>query len=456
MAKAGESLQAFVQRAGLSPEQFARRLNKYAAELGLPHQIDPKTPYKWFRGAMPREPWPALTVAVLSAELDTEIRIEDLGWRAADRGIVYVPANTGLLLPWTARGAVTAITEVMEADAMNRRVFLQLVGGALTEPALDWLIARPAGAVEKASGRRILHSHVDGVEQITAQLRRMDDQFGGGTVLDLVQAHIRHVLNLLRHHQYASSVGGRLQGVAAELLRLAGWLSFDAGHQAQAQRYWLAALRGAHAADDRSLGANILGFMSCQAKDLDQFGEATKLAEAARQGYAGASPRVVAILHLRAAEAYAQTGEVAECRAAIEIAYEAVRSTPPETGNPDWSYWLNEAQVHAQAGYCYLRLEDWHRSQSHLRTALKLQDDIYSREAALRQALLAITYAKQGDPEQACEIGTRAVDLLAEDVDSNRCVGHVRRVQRALDPYRKVGEVTDFNERVNRLFGVPA
>jgi hypothetical protein len=456
MAEPGENLRALVQRAGLSPEQFARRLNKYAVGLGLSNQLDPKTPYKWFRGAAPREPWPALVAAVLGAELATDLRVEELGWKAANRGIEYVSANTGLLLPWTASGAVTAISEVTEPDAMNRRVFLQLVGGSLTEPALDWLIARPAGDIENAAGRRILHDHVDGVEQITAQLRRMDDQFGGGTVLDLVQAHIRHVLNLLRNHRYTASVGTRLHGAAAELLRLAGWLSFDAGHQAQAQRYWLAALRGAHAADDRALGANVLGFMSCQAKDLEQYGEATKLAEAARQGYAGASPRVAAILNLRAAEAYAQTGEVAECRNAIDAAYEALRATPPESGDPDWSYWLDEAQVNAQAGYCYLRLEDWPRSQSHLRTALRLQDDIYSREAALRQALLAVTYARQGDPEQACEVGTRAVDLLAEDVDSQRCIGHVRRVQRALDPYRRVGTVVDFNERADRLFGVPA
>ncbi len=454
MAEPGE-LRAFVQRAGLTPEQFARRLNMYAAGLGLPNRLDPKTPYKWFRGSVPREPWPALAAAVLGTELATDVRPADLGWTATGRGVECVPANIGLLLPWTASGAVTAITEVAEPDAMKRRVFLQLVGGALTEPALEWLLARPAEDIESSAGRRILHHHVDGVEKITAQLRRMDDQFGGGTVLDLVQAHIRYVLTLLRNHRYTASVGTRLHGAAAELLRLAGWLSFDAGHQAQAQRYWLAALRGAHAADDRALGANILGFMSCQAKDLKRYGEATKLAEAARHGYPGASPRVTAILSLRAAEAYSQTGEVAECTNAIDTAYEAVRATPHDS-DPDWSYWLNEAQVNAQAGYCFLRLEDWHRSQSHLRTALRLQDDACSREASLRQALLAMTYARQGDPEQASEVGARAVDLLADDVNSQRCVGHVRRLQRSLAPYRKVASVADFDERVNGLFGVPA
>jgi hypothetical protein len=38
-------LRALLERAGLSPEQLARRLNAQAAELGLANRIDPKTPY---------------------------------------------------------------------------------------------------------------------------------------------------------------------------------------------------------------------------------------------------------------------------------------------------------------------------------------------------------------------------------------------------------------------------
>jgi hypothetical protein len=36
---------------------------------------------------------------------------------------------------------------------------------------------------------------------------------------------------------------------------------------------------------DRSIGANVLAFMSLQAVNLEQYGEAIRLAEAARQGY---------------------------------------------------------------------------------------------------------------------------------------------------------------------------
>jgi hypothetical protein len=456
LAGAGAALRPLLQRAGLSPEQFARRLNQRASELGIPNRIDQKTPYKWFRGTLPRQPWPTLTAHLLSARLGWDISVEDLGWIVGDADLLCVPADSGLALPWTAQGALAAAAEVMDGTPMDRRLFLGLTGSALTSPALDWLLAQPVSDVTGFAGRRIQGAHVDSVEEMTAQLRRMDDQFGGGAVLDLVRAQVRYVVQLLRDYSYTSDVGERLHGAAAELLRLGGWLSFDTGKQAQAQRYWLAALHSSHAANDRAVGANVLGFMSCQAKDVGLYDDAIKLAEAALRGYPGTSPRVVAILSLRAAQAYAQVNDVNACRSAIDSAYEALHDVSPETTEPSWAYWLNEAQANEQIGYCYLKLEDWSRARSHFRTALRLQDNPDTREGALRQALLAVTYARQGEPEHACQAATTATSILAKDVDSDRCVGHVRQVQAALDPYRKVPLVAEFNENVDRLFGVPA
>lgn len=457
MAEANVALRTLLQRAGLSPEQLARRINQQAADLGLPNRIDQKTPYKWFRGGLPRVPWPTLVARVLSSQLGTDVSPADLGWESNSGGILWVPADAGLAWPWTGQGAIDTITEVMGGEAMERREFLSLSGSALTTFALDWMIATPAMDVAGITGRRVQDAHVASIEDIAAQLRRMDDKFGGGAVLNLVSAQVRYVIDMLRNRSYSASVGARLHSSAAELLRLAGWLSFDAGKQARAQRYWIAALRAAHAANDRAIGANVLGFMSCQAKDIGLYDEAIKLSEAARRGYQGSSPRVGAILNLRAAQAYAHTGESKTCRTAIDTAYGLLRDESPAKADvPSWAYWLDEAQANEQIGYCYMRLENWSQAQGHLRTAIKLQADPDTREGALRQALLAVTYARQGEHERACEIGTRAVDILATDVDSDRCVGHIRRVQEALSPYRKAAVVADFNERVNSTFGVPA
>jgi len=308
----GEGLRALLHRAALTPEQFARRLNHKSSELGLPNRIDPKTPYKWMKGVTPRQPWPTLATALLSAILGTRIGPEDLGWEVTDSGVNCVPADCGLDVPWSTAGALRAAREVVEVDPVDRRLFLQLTGTALTAPALEWLLAHTDGhGAGRPAGRRVVHdTHVDAIEQVTDQFRRMDDQFGGGAVLDVVQSQTKFVLNLLANYRYSSGVGQRLYGAAGELMRLGGWVSFDAGLQSRAQRLWLAALRCSHAAGDRALGANILGCMSIQAMNLRLHGEAVKLAEAARHGYSGDSPVVRSILDLRAAQAYACSGEV--------------------------------------------------------------------------------------------------------------------------------------------------
>jgi hypothetical protein len=44
----------------------------------------------------------------------------------------------------------------------------------------------------------------------------------------------------------------------AELGQLCGWCGYDAGQPGLAQRYYITALRAAHSADARPLGAHIL------------------------------------------------------------------------------------------------------------------------------------------------------------------------------------------------------
>jgi tetratricopeptide (TPR) repeat protein len=216
-----------------------------------------------------------------------------------------------------------------------------------------------------------------------------------------------------------------------------------------AQRFFITALHAAHSAGDRELGANVLGFMSCQAKDLGKHDDATKLADTAITGYKGASPRVSAILHMRAAQAYANTGDTTETRRSIEFAYSAFRDVGPDQVEPAWSYWLDEAQINEQIGYCYLKLKDRPRATSHMRTAVRLQGSTLTREGALRLTLLADTYAQQGEPERACELGTRAIDTLATQVDSTRCVGHVQTLREHLTPFRRVPAVQDFTQRAS-------
>lgn len=350
-----------------------------------------------------------------------------------------------------------------QAGQMRRRRFLVLMGGAATTGPLKWLVTpQVQRAVRSASGGRVPETIVDELDRAIAGVRRMDDQLGGGeALLDLVQALLEYVVRLLDHNSYTDTVGRRLYASAGELMRLAGWLSFDAGDHGRAQRYWNTGLYAAHTASDRALGANIIGFMSCQAKDMDRGAQlAVTLAETAQAGYAGASPRVTAILSLRLAEALAATGAGTECRRMVDHAFEQLTNISPISGDgPAWCYWMGEPQAHAQAGYCYLRLHDWERARGHLQTALRMQGVDYSREGALRQVLLARTYLRQLAPDcdRAVTVAERAVASLEGTVDSARCVGHLAGLVSDLVPHQRRGApVVDLVGRATRLMQATA
>ncbi|MER6103738.1 hypothetical protein ABT115_15775 [Streptomyces sp. NPDC001832] len=437
--------------AGLTSGRFAQRLNKYAAAMGRQERVHVKTPYKWIKkGEVPRPPWPALCAQLLSQDLGRPVTPADLGWPDDDTAehLSAIDEPT----TWDADGALRALHALTQAGPVHRRRFLQLLGTSITTPAHEWLLAHPAEAVARTTGTAISVEFVDRVDEITASLRRMDDHGSGGELLALVQEHLRYVTTLLDTRRYTDTVGRRLYATAAEVLRLAGFTAFDTAQHALAQRYFVAALRTAHTAGDKALAANVLGFMSCQAKDLGGGREAVLLAETARTGYPGASGPVRAILALRAAEAYAndqtasKTRRTTDTRRAIDDAFTALDSTAtPSYGAPSWSYWMTDRQAHAQAGYCYLTIGDHPRARHHLHRSLQPQESDYSREQALRDVLLATTYQQQPQPDltQALVHGHRAIDSLTGEVDSPRCVSHLAHLVSGLGPYRRARGVAE-------------
>ncbi len=436
---------------GWKPATLARRLNSFAALHGRRERVHAKTPYKWLRGDRPRSPWPALTVALLTGELERPITTADLGWDGDD--IEAVSAISGLVLPWTAAGSLHAVRAVTDAGSMERRILLTLLGAAACAPAHEWLIARADTGVARSSGVPLPVGAVDDLDDIVGRLRRMDDQLGSGTLLHLVRANLRYVLDLLDKRCYPDSVGRRLHATAGELMRLAGWLSFDSGQHPQAQRYWTAGLHAAHAAGDRALGTNIIGFMSAQAIDLGQIRESVTLAETARAGYPGATPRVAAIIDLRTAQAHAYDRSVTECRRALDSAFDRLGDAPSSSGEPGWCYWLDEAQAHSMAGFCYLGLEDWGRARQHLHAALRLRGPDYRREGAQSRILLATTYLRQDRPEvdHALSLASRAVETLTGEVDSVRSTGYLVRFVDHLAPYQRRPAVRQLTEQAAGL-----
>jgi len=93
-----------------------------------------------------------------------------------------------------------------------------------------------------------------------------------------------------------------------------------------------------------------------------------------------------------------------------------------------------------------MKIGDYRQARFHLRRALKLQDSTYSRERALRKFLLATTYIKQQQPDldAALAQANQGIAILSSEVNSARCLGHLRRFTDALTPFRRSAPAKDF------------
>ena len=129
--------------------------------------------------------------------------------------------------------------------------------------------------------------------------------------------------------------------------QLCGWAAYDAGQQGLAQRYYIGALRAAHSADDRPLGAYILGCMAEQVARQGRPAEAVTLIETALAGTRGwQTPRLLAQLYNWQAWIFATLQEPSACTAAISRARTQAEQFQLDS-DPAWLYWVNSADINA-------------------------------------------------------------------------------------------------------------
>lgn len=226
-------------------------------------------------------------------------------------------------------------------------------------------------------------------------LRTMDDAAGGGTVLSLAQHAFGWVAELLDQASYDECTGRRLHIALAELGQLAGWVAHDGGQPGLGQRYHVAALHAAHSADDRPLGAHILGCMADQAARHGRAAEAVTLIETAVVGIRGGeTPRLLAELYIRKEYALATMKDGSACVAAVAKARTQVEQFEPDS-DPRWLYWVTPAEITAGAGDCLLQLGQSGRAAALLDGAIALFDESFARD---RQIYLTISPMLSLDP----------------------------------------------------------
>jgi transcriptional regulator with XRE-family HTH domain len=359
-----------------------------------------------------------------------------------------------LAAPWDQRGTVEAsVTLSSGGNPVERRRFALLTGAALTIPAHRWLIREPEPLVSGLSGARVSVALADQLSAMITTLRTMDDAAGGGTVLALAQQAFGWVAGLLDQASYDDHTGRRLHIALAELGQLTGVAAHDAGRTGLGQRYHLAALRAAHTADDRPLGAHILACMADQAADHGRPAEAVTLIETAVAGIRGReTPRLLAELSMLKAYALATLRDGSACAAAAAQARTRVERFKPDS-DPPWLYWVTPAWITAGAGDCLLRLGHPDRATPLLDGGIALFDESFARDRQFYSIYLATALARPGpqrDLEAAADRGLAAV-RLAESVTSTLGIDRLRDLYLQMQPHASVPAVGDFLERARGI-----
>ncbi len=422
--------------------------------------VQPTTVGRWERGETSPQPWsrPKLTeaLAVSVEQLDTmlaEGQPATGGSRnphAANEPLDDPEHDPVLIAAWNHRGTVEAATVLRGGGGrVKRRGFLSLTGSALTAPAHQWLVHEPEPLVSGLAGRRVSGELVGRLPAMITELRAMDAVAGGGDVLSLADYHFSWVAGLLDQASYSDATGRKLHRALAELGALMGWVCYDTGQHGLAQRYHITALRAAHAADDRPLGANILGDMAYQAAHQGRPTEAVTLIDTAVAGTRGQqTPRLLAQLNVQQAHAFATLNDASACTAAISQARSHVEQ-PANDDDPLYLWWVRPAEIMASAGECLLQLGQADRAVVLIDEGIAMFDAPFDRDRHYYLTYLVEALArpgKQRDLDAAAGKGIAAIQL-AENLSSTLNVDRIRYLTRLMKPHAKVPAVREFLER---------
>jgi hypothetical protein len=446
--RANDDLKRMWMRTGWSRKELARRVNRRGQSHGLHLNTDASRIRAWFSGQRPQPPVPTILCELFSEHCGYPVSQDAIGLpfdadTDIDIGMNYLPRLEDTL----AAIAYLGRNDVHRRDCLLRATF---VAAAAVAPSRDWLLAT-LDATRRRPGGRVGHEQVLAIREAFAVYQEADVMHGGGHArLALAQYVTGHVLPLVRDADPDTDTGAGLFAAASEQTYLLGWMAFDDGRQALAQRYLVQSLRLAEASGDAKLGSHVLAGMSDQARMLGHPREALQLVTAGRHGLSRAySPVCAADLWALQARAHAALGESRETAHAVtesEAAYERIQRSE----EPEWARFIDTAYL---AGEWANAFGDIGRPVESVRFARRSTTESRRQKRARRGTLSQAALARAAllphrlDLDAAVHNANKALDL-AVMVKSSRCTAAITDLQSRLRPFQTIGAVRDFDERV--------
>lgn len=336
-----------------------------------------------------------------------------------------------------------------EIDPVKRRTFAAGAGAAV---ALPWLTPSRASARSGATEIRVDENDVHELKEAAADLDAIDQRFGGDRLWRTARSHLMWVQHLIDEGSYAEEIGQELHQISGQLTTSLGWFCYDANRQDEARMYFSEALNTALLEGDLPLATRTLSNMSRQSVDLKKPREAVRFAKLAAQHAVtwSAPPRVTALLSIRAAQGYACAGDELNASTAIRQAWKAFDQGPSER-DPEWTAFLNEAELTCLEGMCRADLGHYRRAVKLLERSATLQSIKHDRNRGMCLARLATAAVQDRDVDRSVSAARESLRLIDNGQSSTRNRLQLVAVRDSLAPYgKRDGQARDTIELLNQ------
>jgi hypothetical protein len=399
-----EELARILHQLGWSPERLAREVS-LALPPGL--AISSTAPYKWRdRGMVPRSPHDQTVCEVLSRTLGIAVTYEQLWGRMGGHRGAKILSPRLLTDPWTADTAQTALREAA-TDAGPVRL-TDLFRSADLDHAAERIASPPPPVGGGEGALRVDPGLVGELGLSCRSKQRLERSCGGGLVLGPARAELAMLAKLLELGSYDERLGRELYGTASRLARLAGWAAYDLGHDAAAQRAFVAALRAAHVSGDPRLGVAGLGalvVLATQGSGGRGLDAVTALRTALDTHGPALSPTSRARQLGRISRAHGRRGEAEQAEAFAARAFAELDGLPgAEEARADLAGMVGEGRL--ALGRCRM-------AKPLLAEAVAGLGPGRARSKALLMVRLADTHRRLGDQREAARTVAQARSLAA-------------------------------------------
>jgi hypothetical protein len=149
------------------------------------------------------------------------------------------------------------------------------------------------------------------------------------------------------------------------------------------------------------------------------------------------------------AEAHATLGQLDPSLALLDRSLDALH--PGRTGDdPSWAEYWNRSKVLGYMGACHMRMRRPEAARAALDDALRLGEELTVKHQSIYFVDLAITHTQEHEPEEACRLAGKALDI-AGPMHYSTTMERMTALRRDLDAWNSEACVQQLDERLHAL-----